>query len=178
MKHFLIFWLICLVSFSQTKTAFEQANELYNSGYYQEAIDRYTSIVDSNQHSAALYYNLANSHYKLNEIAPSIFYYEKALQLAPNDKDVLNNLSFAQKMTIDAIQEVPENGFSKLLNKTVNSFSVDGWAIRCVGLVFLFVVLFLSYYLSSSEDYNLDWSKIKLRNGETGWVSSSVLRNL
>ena len=248
MKHFLIFWLICLVSFSQTKTEFEQANELYNSGYYQEAIDRYTSIVDSNQHSAALYYNLANSHYKLNEIAPSIFYYEKALQLAPNDKDVLNNLSFAQKMTIDAIQEVPENGFSKLLNKTVNSFSVDGWAIRCVGLVFLFVVLFLSYYLSSSEskqrlffvssslililligslallfkkdsldqssrpaiifakqtevkaepnlrgetsftlhegtkvqvieDYNLDWSKIKLRNGETGWVSSSVLRNL
>jgi tetratricopeptide (TPR) repeat protein len=248
MKHFLIFWLICLVSFSQTKTSFEQANELYNSGYYQQAIEQYSSILDSNQHSAELYYNLANCHYKLNEVAPSIFYYEKALQLAPNDKDVLNNLSFAQKMTIDAIQEVPENGFSKLLNKTVNSFSVDGWAIRCVGLVFLLVVFFLSFYLSSSEskkrlffvssslvlivliaslsllfkkdsldkslrpaiifaketevktepnlrgetlfilhegtkvqvieNYTLDWSKIKLRNGETGWVSNSVFRNL
>ena len=248
MKQFLILRLICLVGFSQTNSSFEQANELYNSGYYKEAIEQYSSILDSNLHSAELYYNLANCHYKLNEIAPSIFYYEKALQLAPNDTDVLNNLSFAQKMTIDAIQEIPENGFSKLFNKTINSLSLDDWAISCVGLVFLFVLLFLSYYLSSSEakkrlffvssslvlillvsslgllfkkdnieaslrpaivfaketevkaepnlraetsftlhegtkvqiieDYNLDWSKIKLRNGETGWVTKAVLRNL
>tara|TARA_B100000768_G_scaffold41657_1_gene40541 strand:- start:38315 stop:39061 length:747 start_codon:yes stop_codon:yes gene_type:complete len=248
MKKILIFWLMCLVGFSQTTESFKQANELYNSGYYKEAIGQYDSILASGQHSAELYFNLANCYYKLNEVGPSIFYYEKALQLAPDDLDILNNLGYAQKMTIDAIQEVPESGVSKLLNKTLNSLSVDGWAIRCVGLVFLFVVLFLGYYLSYSEakkrlffvssnvalialfvslgllfkkdsldsnthpaiifvketeiktepnlrsetsftlhegtkvlvieDYNNDWLKIKLLNGETGWMSRSELKSL
>ena len=151
MKKFLIFWLLCLVGFSQNTESFKQANDLYNSGYYKEAIVRYDSILASNQHSAELYFNLANCYYKLNEIGPSIFYYEKALQLSPNDSDILNNLGYAQKMTIDAIQEVPESGVSKLLNKTLNRLSVDGWATRCVGLSFLFVILFLGYYLSYSE---------------------------
>jgi tetratricopeptide (TPR) repeat protein len=239
---------MCLVGFSQTTESFKQGNDLYNSGYYKEAIGQYDSILASNQHSAELYFNLANCYYKLNEVGPSIFYYEKALQLAPDDLDILNNLGYAQKMTIDAIQEVPESGVSKLLNKTLNSLSVDGWAIRCVGLVFLFVVLFLGYYLSYSEakkrlffvssnvvliilfvslgllfkkdsldsntqqaiifvketeikaepnlrsetsftlhegtkvlvidDYNNDWSKIKLMNGETGWMARSELKSL
>ena len=151
MKTFILFWLLCLVSFSQNEQVFEQANDLYNSGYYKDAVDRYDSILAEDQHSAELYFNLANCYYKLNEIGPSIFYYEKALQLAPNDSDILNNLSYAQKMTIDAIQEVPEVGISKLLNKTLNSLSVDGWAVRCIALAFLFVSLFLGYYLSYSE---------------------------
>ena len=151
MKKFLIFWLLCLIGFSQNTESFKQANDLYNSGYYKEAIGRYDSILASNQHSAEMYFNLANCYYKLNEIGPSIFYYEKALQLSPNDSDILNNLGYAQKMTIDAIQEVPESGVSKLLNKTLNRLSVDGWATRCVGLSFLFVILFLGYYLSYSE---------------------------
>ena len=89
MKKILIFWLLCLVGFSQTSGSFKQANDLYNSGYYKKAIDRYGSILASNLHSAELYYNLANCYYKLNEIGPSIFYYEKALQLSPNDSDIL-----------------------------------------------------------------------------------------
>ena len=151
MKHFFVFWLMCLVGFSQTSGSFRQANHLYNSGYYKEAIEGYTSILEANQHYAELYYNLANCPYKLNEIGPSIFYYEKALQLSPDDPDILNNLGYAQKMTIDVIQEVPKGSVWKFFNKILNSLSVDGWATRSVGLVFLFVILFLGYYLSRSE---------------------------
>ena len=132
---------MCLVGFSQTTESFKQANELYNSGYYKEAIGQYDSILASGQHSAELYFNLANCYYKLNEVGPSIFYYEKALQLAPDDLDILNNLGYAQKMTIDAIQEVPESGVSKLLNKTLNSLSVDGWAFRCYHHNFIVFVI-------------------------------------
>ena len=151
MKLFFIFWLVCLMGFSQATESFKQANDLYNSGYYKKAIEGYTSILEANQHSAELYFNLANCYYKLNEIGPSIFYYEKALQLSPDDPDILNNLGYAQKMTIDVIQEVPEGSVSKFFKKTLNSLSVDGWATRSVGLVFLFVILFLGYYLSHSE---------------------------
>ena len=58
-----------------------------------------------------------------NEIALSIFYYEKALLLNPDDKDIATNLGFAQKMTIDSIQKIPENRLSKLFNQTLNSLS-------------------------------------------------------
>ena len=99
-------------SFLQNDTLFKKANTLYNNGKYLEAIDNYMSILETNTHSAELYFNLGNAHYKLNNIATSIYYYEKALQLKPNDKDIINNIAFARNMTIDAIDTVPEVGFS------------------------------------------------------------------
>ncbi|MDO1514771.1 tetratricopeptide repeat protein [Maribacter confluentis] len=42
---------------------------------------------------------MGNAYYKLNKIAESIYYYEKALLLAPNDQEIKTNLSYAQNMT-------------------------------------------------------------------------------
>jgi tetratricopeptide (TPR) repeat protein len=131
---------------AQNEALFEKANALYNDGKYAEAIDNYSAILKSGKHSADLYYNMANAHYKLNNIAPSIYYYEKALLLNPNDADIKNNIAFAKNMTIDAIDVVPEVGFSKVLNDTANKLSFDAWAKVSVVLVFCFVVLFLGYY--------------------------------
>lgn len=135
---------------AQNQALFEKANTLYNEGKYAEAIDNYTAILETEKHSADLYYNLANAHYKLNNIAPSIYYYEKALLLNPNDSDLKNNIAFAKNMTIDAIDVVPDAGFSKLLNTTTNKLAFDAWAITSVILVFCFVVLFLVYYFAYS----------------------------
>ncbi|WP_411766330.1 tetratricopeptide repeat protein [Winogradskyella sp. A3E31] len=133
---------------AQNETHFEKANALYNKGQYAEAIEKYETILDNDQHSAEVYYNLANAHYKLNNIAPSIFYYEKALQLKPNDPDIKNNRAFAQKMTVDGFVETPQVGFSKIINNTINLLSFDNWAILAVASVILFVILYLSYYFS------------------------------
>ncbi len=145
---YIISFLLSLTAFSQNQASFEKANALYNEGKYAEAIDTYNTILDTKNHSADLYFNLANAHYKLNNIAPSIYFYEKALQLAPNDNDIKNNLSFAQNMTIDAIDVIPDAGFSKLLKSITNAISFDNWARIAVGLVFCFVVLFLVYYFA------------------------------
>ena len=133
---------------AQNETLFEEGNALYNKGQYAEAIEKYETILDNDQHSAELYYNLANAHYKLNNIAPSIFYYEKALQLKPNDADIKNNRAFAQKMTVDGFVETPQVGFSKIINNTINLLSFDHWAILSVVGVILFVILYLTYYFS------------------------------
>ena len=93
--------MIGTLGYSQDNLQFDQANSLYNNGKYDAAILTYESILENNLHSSALYFNMANCYYKLNKIAPSIYYYEKALKLSPNDKDIQNNLSFAQQMTID-----------------------------------------------------------------------------
>ncbi|MBT8272774.1 MAG: tetratricopeptide repeat protein [Bacteroidia bacterium] len=129
-------------------SAFKQGNEYYNNGQFQEAIYAYESILDKGEHSAELYFNLANAYYKTNQVAPSIFFYEKALQLDPNDKEIKNNLSFAQNMTIDAIETIPEAGVSKLVKNVVNLFNFDIWAVLSVAFCFMFVLLFLTYYFS------------------------------
>ncbi|SFC98455.1 SH3 domain-containing protein [Algibacter pectinivorans] len=147
---YILSFLVSFWVFAQNQTLFEKANNLYNQGKYAEAIDNYSLILESKKHSAELYFNLANAHYKLNNIAPSIFYYEKALQLKPNDAEIKNNIAFARNMTIDAIDVVPDAGFSKLLNSTTKKLSFDGWAKASVVLVFCFVVLFLVYYFAYS----------------------------
>ncbi|WP_400075390.1 tetratricopeptide repeat protein [Winogradskyella sp. R77965] len=144
----IIFCCFSVFGFPQNDKTFEQANALYNEGKYAEAIDKYESILKSEVHSAELYYNLGNANYKLNNVAPSIYYFEKALQLNPNDKDIENNLSFAQQMTIDAIDKVPEVGFSRIINNVVNTFKVDTWAKIAIGGVIIFVLLFLMYHFS------------------------------
>lgn len=150
MKHivYIITFLVSTLVVAQNNETFTKGNTLYNDGKFQEAITFYETILDQNVHSSELYYNLANAYYKLNRVAPSIYYYEKALQLAPKDKDIKNNLAFANNMTIDAIEVLPEVGFSKFTKQTTNTFSFDTWAVIAVVLVIGFVILFLTYYFS------------------------------
>ncbi|WP_290699017.1 tetratricopeptide repeat protein [Lacinutrix sp.] len=149
MKYILYIFLFFMASLSaQNEKVFDQANALYNEGKFAEAIDRYDVILNTDKHSAELYYNIANAHYKLNHIAPSVYYYEKALALKPNDKDIKNNLAFANNMRIDAIDNLPEVGLSRFVKKVTNSLSFNAWAKVSVALVMLFVLLYLFYYFT------------------------------
>lgn len=147
---YILTFLGSTLTFAQNEKLFDEANGLYNDANYAEALEKYKTILDSGEHSAALYFNIANAHYKLNHIAPSIYYYEKALMLKPNDKDIKNNLAFARNMTVDAIDTVPEVGISKLIKNVTNIMSFDAWAKAAVSFVILFVLLFIAYYFSHS----------------------------
>ena len=142
-----LFLLISQVFFAQS--SFEKGNALYQKGQYQQAVDVYESIIkEDKQQSAELYFNLANSYYKLNKVAPSIYNDEKALVLKPHDPDVLNNLKFAKKLTIDEIKEVPKVGFAKLIQNFTGIFNYNTWAKISVGIAFAFLLAFIGYYFS------------------------------
>ncbi|WP_046743308.1 tetratricopeptide repeat protein [Kordia zhangzhouensis] len=151
MKNKITFILLMFISsltlvFGQNNTAlFEEANKAYNEGNYPEAITKYQSILETGNHSAAIYYNLGNAYYKSSEIGPSIYYFEKALQLAPNDTDIQNNLAFAKNMTIDAIEPLPKTQLSKFVNNITDVFTYNQWAWIAVFFAFLCVISFLLY---------------------------------
>lgn len=146
---FLLFIASTALGFGQNNvTLFETANKLYNEAKYQEAITQYKAILDTGNHSAELYYNLGNSYYKLNQIGSSIYYYEKALQLTPNDQDIKNNLAFANNMTIDAIEELPKTQVAKFMGKITGTFTYDQWAWLAVFFAFLCMISFLLYQFS------------------------------
>ena len=245
---YILTFLVSSLSIAQNSELFSTGNSLYNNGNYQEAIQSYEQILDNGVHSSELYFNLANAYYKLNRIAPSIYFYEKAQQLSPKDKEIKKNLSFAKNMTIDDIETVPEMGLSKITKNVINTFSFDVWAKFSVALVMLFVILALGYYFSYSttkkrlaflgsctallmtfvmvffafqkykyvqndnpaivfaqesqiktepnlrsetafelhegtkvqvlESYNKNWTKVKLADGKTGWISSQDIKIL
>ncbi|NQY05753.1 MAG: tetratricopeptide repeat protein [Flavobacteriaceae bacterium] len=145
--HIIMLFVFSL-SFSQSKNTFKTANELYNNGDYENALIHYQKIVDNGEHSASLYFNMGNAHYKLNRVAESIYNYEKALLMDPNNEEIKNNLGFAQKMTIDAIDAIPESGFSKMFNSAVGTFHFDTWAKIAIVFSILFVLSFIGYYFA------------------------------
>ena len=148
MKNILyLFLLISQVFFAQS--GFEKGNALYQKGEYKQAAQEYENILkEEKQHSAELYFNLGNCYYKLNKVAPSIYNYEKALVLKPNDAETLNNLKFARKLTIDEIKDVPKVGFAKLIQNFTGIFNYNTWAWISIGIAFIFLLSFIGYYFS------------------------------
>ena len=151
----IIFLIITMISFwggAQNNVLFDEATKAYNEGKYNEAIENYNKILDNGEHSAALYFNLGNAYYKLNKVAPSIYYYEKSLLLDPSDNEVKNNLSFARNMTLDAIEQMPETGIAKVFSEVTGFLSFDQWAITAIIFMLLFVFGYIAfYYLSYSS---------------------------
>ncbi|MBC7525793.1 MAG: tetratricopeptide repeat protein [Flavobacterium sp.] len=147
-KYTFVLLLVFQISFAQN--AFEKGNQLYKSQNYQEAITNYESILASGKQSAALYFNLGNCYYKLHKVAPSIYNYEKALQLNPDDNQIQTNLDFARKTTLDDLKIVPKVGFSKIIKEFTSRYHFDTWAWISVGFSFIVLLFFVGYYFSET----------------------------
>ena len=143
--------LFTFLSYSQNSELFDQGNDFYNQGRYFEAIEKYNLILKNGSHSDELYYNLGNSYYKLNDIANSIFYYEKALILSPNDDKILNNLSFANNMLIDKIDSLPKNQISSFFNSLINLFNYSTWQYIYLFFEYLAVIFLVLYFISKKS---------------------------
>lgn len=152
MKKLLILLLFVAQGvFSQSADElFTQANEKYKSEQYEEAIKLYDQIESLGVVSSELYYNLGNSYYKLNKVAPSIYNYEKALLLDPLNEDAQNNLVFAKRLTIDNIEELPKSVLQKIDESVVKKLSYNQWSMISVGLSILGSLLFLLFYFAYS----------------------------
>ena len=150
MYKFLFFSLIIL---NQNLTnLFDEGNSFYNNGNYEQAIEKYSSIIKSGYESSELYYNLGNSYYKLNDIANSIFYFEKSLLLDPNNLESKNNLSFANNMTIDRIETVPVNQIAKFMSNLSTLFKYQQWFYVALFIELVSVVFFVLYLFNKNPN--------------------------
>jgi tetratricopeptide (TPR) repeat protein len=148
---FLLLMVTQMVFSQKANELFVEANELYKSEKFAEAITTYHQIEQKDMISVDLYYNLANAYYKTNQVAPAIFYYEKALQLAPNNKDVITNLGFAKQMTIDNIEKLPSTILQKISLNFIEKLTYNSWSYVAVILAFLFAFFFLAYHFSDTS---------------------------
>lgn len=130
---------------------FARANKFYTAGDYAGALQTYDSLKNAGYHSAALYYNLGNTHFRLSNTAEAILYYEKAARLQPDDADIAHNLQIARQQTIDKIETLPDPLFKSALLHTIYWLSPDQWAMSGLILLLLFSIALATYYFSTHK---------------------------
>lgn len=156
------FWFVLWVSFTtlciaQPENNFDKGNTAYRNGDYNGAVKIYESVLEQGKHSADLYYNLGNAYYKLEKLGPSVYYYEKGLQLDPKNKDIQNNLQYAQQATVDEIIPLPQNSISEFFNGIIQTFTTNTWAVLAVVASILMTCLFLMYYFTQKPTLKRVW---------------------
>tara|TARA_B110001452_G_scaffold90276_1_gene74231 strand:- start:1097 stop:1885 length:789 start_codon:yes stop_codon:yes gene_type:complete len=129
---------------------FEEGNTAYNNGDFFKAVTLYEQTLLTGKHSASLYFNLGNAYYRLNKVAESIYNYEKAKQLDPENVDFKVNSAFAKNMTIDAIEPLPESQLSQVQNSLYALASTSIWSKIVVLFVWLFAIFFSIYLLNKT----------------------------
>lgn len=167
MKRFLIYSLILLagLNLGWSNNLFDQANDAYAEGNYREATRIYKQIIDEGEVSPELFYNIGNAYYKQQKIAESIYYYELALLLSPNNKSVQNNLKFAENKRIDEIEMASTSEFELQKENIIFAFDQDQWAIFAILgslCALLFFVLFLFMKKTAVKRLTLSFSVLSV----------------
>ncbi len=130
---------------------FSSANESYKQGEYKSAKKKYLSLIEGNTASATIYYNLGNVCYKLHEVAPAILYYEKAHKLAPSNQDVSHNLTLANLLAVDKLNELKEEAIGNWWAKYIHSQSANQWALYSILFSLFTAGLFLVFLFSQQR---------------------------
>jgi tetratricopeptide (TPR) repeat protein len=130
---------------------YQKANQAYELGQYDSAIEYYSQVVNANFESRNLYYNLANSYFKNSELAPAIYYYEKANKIAPNDPDVRFNLELANSQIVDKVEKKPDPILSKIYDGISTLLSPNQWAWLSIISLFLALLFITTFLLSESQ---------------------------
>ncbi len=140
MKRFLVLCCLLLASqaFAQEESVqFERANELYRKGDYREAAQAYEQIITNGYESAALYYNLGNAYFKLQNYPGAILEYERARRLAPHDDDILYNLRLVNLRVVDKIEPIPQLFLLEWWRALLNLSSSGGWAMAAIVSIWI-----------------------------------------
>jgi len=116
--------------FKENYNRFDKANIYYEKKDYEEAIRGYESILDLGFKSGALYFNLANSYLKNEELGKAILNYERARRLKPRDGDILANYRYAKTLM-------------KQQNPISNRFFIVRGLDRALGYITLKEAIFL-----------------------------------
>jgi tetratricopeptide (TPR) repeat protein len=124
------------------------ANKAYTDGLYTNALDLYKQVLKAGYESSALYYNIGNVYYKMNDFTSAILFYERAKKLNPGDEDIEYNLKVANSKIPDKIEPMPELFYRRWYGALTSQFSADTWAITAIA-GFIITLILAGFYLIS-----------------------------
>ena len=157
---------IILCSYAQD-SSFVKGNEAYANADYELALAEYSKVVSSEKMSSALYYNLGNTYFKLNEIGEAVWAYEKALKIDPSNENAQYNLKFVNTKTYDGL-DTSESGIVSWLRINLFSFSINFWAYLSILFALILAVTLYFFFTTKKQ-------KTKNRNLTLSFTSLFLL---
>ncbi len=133
---------------TDAEALWDMANTAYNEGNFEKAAATYEQILAQNLHSAALYYNLANAYFKQGELGKALLNYNRASRIAPGDEDIRHNQEYAEKMTKDSIEKIPEFFLTTWLRSVRGAMSCTAWTVLSIVMLAVALVMALLYLLA------------------------------
>lgn len=124
--------------------------QAYTDGKFSDASVAWTSIEESGQKSAKLYYNLGNAWFKQGNYPKAILNYERALRLDPSYSDARYNLEFTSNFVQDKIEPVPEFILKSVARKVCYVMGSNAWAVIFLVLLAAALMMGLLFLLGSS----------------------------
>ena len=140
--------LLLLLPLTASAVTKAEADSAYAQGHYQQAARDYETLLQQGV-STAIYYNLGNAYYRMDDMPHAVLNYERALLLSPGDADVRFNLQMARSKTVDKITPESEMFFVTWYHMLVNFTSVDGWARMALCALAVAIFLALLYLFAS-----------------------------
>lgn len=130
----------------------KRANELYRNQKYQDALDIYKRI-NKEVKSFGIYYNIANTYYKMDKLAHAKLYYLKALKIEPDNKKAIDNLKLVKSQLKNQIKPPKKNFFNRILEKISRIFSLNISSLISFVLLIISSVLFYYKNLKNRKKY-------------------------
>lgn len=118
----------------------KKANALYQQKQYDSAQALFLQVAKARPGVAEVYYNIANTYYRLNKIAPAVVYYQKALHLKPGYKEAQDNLAITENRIPNHIAQAPEIFFVRWWHSLTAAGLADLWAVVAL-ITFIVMVL-------------------------------------
>jgi pentatricopeptide repeat protein len=128
----------------------QQAGNYYRNGEFDKAIKIYEELRSNGYEGTSIYFNVANSYYRIGKLGYSILNYERALKKSPTDEDIKHNLAFANLSTVDRIQPLPTFFLFEWWESILASLSVNGWTYFAYFIFILLLILAVFYFFTKT----------------------------
>ena len=143
----LIFFL-ANTAFSSVENAeiYNSANAHYTNKEYFEALELYLELANRGIQNPALFYNLANTYFKIGMKGYAVLYFERALLLKPFDGDIRANLNHVHAQLEDKILPLYDEGMFRIMKIALSFIRIKITVYLesvLLGLLIILLLLFL-----------------------------------
>lgn len=128
---------------------YNEAGKLYQEGRFQEALHLYEDLVGKGIQNPDIYYNASNAVYRTGGLGKAVLYLERALKLAPSDRDALANHTFLNSIKKDK-EPADDNPIVEFMSSRYRAVNLnDALAISGVSFAFMMVAATIGLFVVS-----------------------------
>ena len=127
---------------SETTRLFLDGVKDYQSGHYEDAVEKFAAVADGGIVNGKLFYNLGNAYLKKGDLGSALLWYERAKKRIPHDPDLKFNMDYARSL----VKDMPDEKGSTILRvlffwKYVLSPESIKWAAILLNALFWLIIV-------------------------------------